>query len=337
MRPENKKKRYLLLALSVALAAACFLALLVWQHQEQLAEKARLGEMDDDTGRLKFHFNGKWYQLRNRLDTYLIIGLDKDSEALTNLDSEARLNDMQSDLLLLAIVDRAENTISLLQLNRDSMTDIPRIGKEGATLPTVYQQLALAHTYGSGGKDSCLNTVHAVSNLLYGIPIEHFFSLTMDGVTVLADLVDGVPVLVEDDFSRVTNALPKGETVTLRGDLALTFVRGRAGVADNSNLNRMKRQKVFLDSLQQRLRAKLDEGSDFALKLARSLADYTVSDLLTEELAREAERVHAYRFMGIESTPGTARKGEMFMEFYPDEEELKDILIRLLMEEVKES
>ena len=42
-------------------------------------------------------------------------------------------------------------------------------------------QLALAHTYGSGEEDSCENTVLAVENLLYGVGIDHYVSLTMDG------------------------------------------------------------------------------------------------------------------------------------------------------------
>lgn len=333
---SKKRTQFILLSFSIVFAAGLFLVLLFWQHRERLAEKSRLEGQDDAVGQVLINLNGKAYRLRDKLDTYLIIGVDKDSDRLEKLDPEAKLNNLQSDLLLLAVVNRAEETISLVQINRDSMAWIPRIGKEGAKLSPAYEQLALAHTYGSGGRDSCLNTAHAVSAFLYGIPIEHFFSLTMDAVPVLTDLAGGVPVLVEDDFSRVTDQLPIGQTVTLRGDLALTFVRGRMNVGDGSNLNRMNRQKVYLDALQLRLREMFDSSSGFAMKLASSLAPYTVSDLLTTELAREAERVQDYRFDGVEAIPGVAKVGE-FMEFYPDEEELQQLLIRLLLEEVPES
>ncbi len=277
-------------------------------------------------------FGGQWYRLREKLDTFLVIGLDKESDRLENLDEEATLNNQQCDFLLLVVADRAEGTFTALQLNRDTMALIPRIGIHGARLSPVTQQLALSHTYGSGGRDSCTNTVHAVSNLLYGIPVEHYFSLTMDAIPVLTDLVDGVPVHVEDDFSQITPDLPQGRDVTLRGDLALTFVRSRGGVGDGSNLNRMNRQRVYLSSLHERLNARLGSDSSFALRLATELADYSISDLLTDELAQAAERMSELSFSGIETIQGEAKMGEKYIEFYPDEEALQAQLIRLFFE-----
>lgn len=57
--------------------------------------------------------------------------------------------------------------------------------------------------------------------LLYGVEIDHYISLMMDGVAVLNDLAGGVTLKVMDDFGAFDPALVQGETVTLRGEQAL--------------------------------------------------------------------------------------------------------------------
>ena len=318
-----------MLPLALLIAVGGFAALLFWDRSDRKKEAVRLAEGQNIPHRFTVNFDGTWYVLRDRLETYLIIGIDKESDRLDNIDPEAKLNNLQSDFLLLVVADRANQTLTALQLNRDSMAEIPRIGKNGVRIPPVVQQLALAHTYGSGGRDSCTNTVHAVSDFLYGVPIDHYFSITMDAVPVLTDLVGGVTVYVEDDFTHSTDRLPQNEKVTLRGELALTFVQGRRNVADGSNLNRMNRQRVYLNALYDKLKEKVGE-ENFPLKLASELAPYTVSDLLTEELAKLAERIGDYRFAGIETVPGETILGDVYMEFYPDEHALQEFLIRIL-------
>ena len=325
------RKRKFLFVLAVLLAVVCFIGLYIWVQADRRQERERLALLQDEDHVYTVNFGGTWYRLRRNLDTYLLIGIDKDSDRLENLDPEAKLNNLQSDFLMLVAVDRDSGTVTALQINRDTMAEIPRIGKAGERIAPVTQQLALAHTYGSGGRDSCVNTVHAVSGLLYDLLIDHYVSVTMDAVPVLTDLAGGVPVYVEDDFHL--DALKQGETVTLHGDLALTFVRSRMSVADGSNLNRMNRQRVYLNSLYDRLREKMQEDG-FALRLAKELSEYTVSDMLTEELAKAAEQVDSCRFTGIEVLPGEAVKGEVYIEFYPDEPALQELLIQLLFEPV---
>ena len=122
------------------------------------------------------------------------------------------------------IVDKTAHSFSALHINRDTMAEIQRLGVGGVKLDTVTAQLALAHTYGSGGRDSCRNTVQAVSRYLYDVPVQHYFALPMDAIPVLNDLAGGVTVHVDDDFSNTDPSIVQGKDVTLRGDQALTFV-----------------------------------------------------------------------------------------------------------------
>ena len=59
-------------------------------------------------------------------------------------------------------------------------------------LGSINRQLSLAHAYGDTPAARCRNTVTAVSGLLYGIEIDHYISLSMDGVIILNNLAGGV-------------------------------------------------------------------------------------------------------------------------------------------------
>lgn len=83
--------------------------------------------------------------------------------------------------------------------------------------------------------------------------------MTMGAVPYINDLVGGVPVTVLDDFSGIDDSLVEGETITLKGEQALHYVRIRGGLEDSSNLNRMKRQQQYLESMAEQI-GKLDEN-----------------------------------------------------------------------------
>ena len=66
--------------------------------------------------------------------------------------------------------------------------------------------------------------------------------------------------------------------------------------------------------------------------MAKKLTHFTVSDMITEELAQSAESLKDSRYEGIQTIPGESRQGEMYLEFYPDEEALKATVVQLFFE-----
>ena len=150
-----------------------------------------------DTRELTY-YNGGWYARRNDLETVLLMGLDKYAET----EESNYLNNEQSDFLMLLVINKETGACTPIQLNRDTMTKIQILGVRGDVAGTFTGQLALAHTYGSGERDSCLNTAEAVSNLLYGVDIDHYISITMDGVAILnpTDIRDVRKVLSIDEL-----------------------------------------------------------------------------------------------------------------------------------------
>lgn len=309
----------------LCVAAAATAALLYVGKWEKMGNSADVpDEADDD--RPEYYYNGAWYTQNTELETLLIAGIDKYSDQLAEtleLGKElgTNINTQQSDFLMLLVLDRERNVCKVLPLNRDTMTQINAMGMAGESIGSFTGQLALAHTYGSGGVDSGYNTVQAVSDLLYGVEIDHFVTLTMDAVAVLNDLVGGVTVLVEDDFSEVTDRLPQGQEVHLTGDLALTFVRTRRWVADQTNLNRMARQKIYLEALYEKMKAEPAEA--FSAKALLELSPYLVSDCSATTLAELYQEVLDSQLTVLDTPEGEVVRGEKFMEFYPDEQKLQ--------------
>ena len=304
-----------------------------WERRQdrRAAEQFSAAEEANPTANVTLSEGETDYVLRRDLDTYLLIGLDKFTDTLS--DPELFTNNQQADFLFLMAVDKTNQTYSAIHLNRDAMTEIHRLGMSGKKIGSFTGQLALAHTYGSGGKDSCRNTVEAVSHYLLDVPVEHYFSLTMDAIPVLNDLVGGVSVFVEDDFSAIDPRLEQGKTVRLQGQQALTFVRTRWYVDDSSNLSRMNRQRAYINALYEQMTQKLQNEDSFAARLASQLADYSVSDLTTTELSNLAEQLKDYRFTGITPIRGDAVLGEKNIEYYTDEADLRSLVIETFFRE----
>lgn len=284
-------------------------------------------------GREITYYNGTAYARREDLETVLLLGVDK----FEGETPEGYVNNQQADFLLLLVMDKQNETCTPIQLNRDTMTQIQILGVTGEPAGTFTGQLALAHTYGSGEEDSCENTVLAVENLLYGMEIDHYVSLTMDGVALLNDLVGGVTVEVLDDFSGIDDSLVQGETVTLQGQQALTYVRSRGGLEDSSNLHRMERQRQYLSALQQQLKQASQQDSGFTLDALLQLNEYMVSDCTVNQLSDLGDSLAAYQVSDILTTPGDAQEGEEFMEFTVDEAALQQLVMEVFYEPVEES
>ncbi len=281
-------------------------------------------ESYDDPGNLyalpSLEYQGETYLINPRVQTTLIIGLDTFEDGTNR--PESYNNNQQADFLLLLVFDEDTKTSRALHINRDTMAEMNVLGVTGQPLYTTVRQIALSHTYGSGNADSCRNVASAVSRLLGDIRIDHYLSVTMDGVQVLNDAVGGVTVEVIGDLTSVDPALREGETVTLRGDQALTYVRSRYGVQDGTNLSRMERQRQYLTELYSSMMRAVEADDSFSMNVADDLWRYVVTDYSVNQLESLFETFGEYEYKGIRSIQGEAVKGESYIEFMPDEEDL---------------
>lgn len=277
------------------------------------------------------NFNGRKYRRNPDVEAYLFMGVDKTGEA----ESSGGYNGGgQADVLLLLVVDQLQESFRVLQINRDTMTDVEVLGVRGDVIGREYEQICLAHFYGDGLENSCENTVRAVSNLLYGMEIDGYVAIQMDAIAIVNDMVGGVTVTVEDDFSNVDPSLVQGETVTLEGEQALRFIRSRMSMEDSSNLNRMNRHRAYMHGFDAAFRAAAKEDRQLVLKVYDEVYYYLVSDMGSGPISRLAQQCLKYENGGVITVEGETELGEKFMEFYPDEAALRQTILDLFYTEL---
>jgi LCP family protein required for cell wall assembly len=304
---------------AVFLIVAVFLYIEKWnENQGNFPEH----EVTDPT----IEFDGSVYVPKDTIETFLVLGLDKyDGEG----HADSYNNNKQADFLLLFVFDNETKQCSAVHINRDTMVDVNVLGVAGNKVDTVRKQIALAHTYGNGRDVSCHNTADSVSSLLMGVKVNHYVSITLDAVTILNDLVGGVEVVVLDDFSGIDDTLVKGETVTLMGSQALTYIRTRQNLEDNSNVARMKRQEQYMESLLDSFKNAVDHDDEFIVDASVKLSDHIISDRSVTQLQTLAEKLDEYEFLGIQDIKGESVVGKEFMEFHADEYAIKELVVNL--------
>lgn len=267
-------------------------------------------------------YNGENWYPKPRLDTVLFLGIDA---------VPGQANTQQADFLALLIVDRDSRSFTLLHLNRDTLCDIPVLDQRGIRTGYKQEQLALAHAYGTGQRDSCINTVHAVRRLLYDVPLEDYARIPVQSMGILNDALGGVTVTIEDDFSAIDPSLELGKTLTLQGTQAETFVRARGGMEDSSNLRRMHRQQQYLLGLLD----KLESGTGALEQTVNLLAENLESSMTVSRMSQLAETVKDCTFGGIRTLPGEAVVTDTFMEFRVDETALRQLVLELFYQTKK--
>ncbi len=269
--------------------------------------------------------DGVKYFPKQSITVIMVVGIDRFGKVQP---SNSYNNDGAADMVSLVIFDEEAETCNVLCLNRDTMLDMPVLGVGGKEAGIVHQQLALAHTYGSGLDDSCRNTKKAVSNFLYGVDIDYYVSMNMDAIGILNDSVGGVSVNVVDDFSGVDDTIPMGPTV-LRGQQAIHFVRSRMNMDDQTNLARMKRQEQYMDGFVNAFREKQSSSVSFVVSAYEDVSDYIVTDCTANGFSSLLRQYADYRVEDVISPAGKSVLGEKYFEFHVDEEQLDALILRL--------
>ncbi len=265
------------------------------------------------------------YFPRQDITVVMVLGIDQFGEVT---DSEDYSNRGAADMAMLLIFDETNETCTVLQLNRDTMLEMPVLGVGGKPAGTYFGQLALAHTYGSGLEDSCENTRQTISNFLYGVRIDYYVAMNMDAIALLNDAVGGVTVTVTDDFSQVDPTIPMGQ-VTLTGNQAVHFVRTRKDVGDQLNLSRIQRQKDYITSFLDAFMAAYHADAAFALNVYDQVSPYIVTDCSANTISAMIERYGDYEIREIVTPQGENVMGETYFEFYADEAALDELILRL--------
>ena len=313
-------KKVVVLLIIVALLAALIAGAALMSKKEAEAPIENAGTAQNAAVKTKsLTYNGQEYPMKTHLQTVLLIGTDAvEAYEQTTEGVKPFYNYNQADFLTLLVLDTDNNTAEILQVNRDTMTDVPWLDVLGNYGGTEFKQLCLAFNYGDGGPKSCRNTVSAVSSLLFDAPIDYYMQVPMTAIPVLNDVVGGVPITFQEDLTDIDPAFVKGATLRLDGSQAEKFVRSRMGLSDDTNTYRMERQRQYLDSFQNCAREAIDTDSQFVLTLLEKLSDYLQTNLTGDQLVNFITQLDESEISPIRPPQGTLTLEDGHYAFYVD-------------------
>ena len=208
--------------------------------------------------------NKKKYTLDHPVKTYLFLGTDKSgNEEATDDEYQGSM----ADALMLVVIDEQEKSYGILQLNRDTITEVPMLLADGTANASAKMQLCTAHWYGKDKTASCENTVNTVSKMLGGVPIDGYYALQMEAMSLLNHEVGGVTVTLEDDMTSLDPEMKKGTTLTLTDHQAELLIQTRYAMDDDRNTERMRRQQIFMKAFMNKMKEKNAEDVNATIEL----------------------------------------------------------------------
>ena len=276
--------------------------------------------------------NKKKYTLDHPVKTYLFLGTDKSgNEEATDDEYQGSM----ADALMLVVIDEQEKSYGILQLNRDTITEVPMLLADGTANASAKMQLCTAHWYGKDKTASCENTVNTVSKMLGGVPIDGYYALQMEAMSLLNHEVGGVTVTLEDDMTSFDPEMKKGTTLTLTDHQAELLIQTRYAMDDDRNTERMRRQQIFMKAFMNKMKEKNAEDVNATIELYDRLRPYATENINMNELTTILQNMQGYSDKGIIIIDGESRigeklhDGEKHWEFYMDKDSLESAMKEL--------
>lgn len=279
--------------------------------------------------------NGRIYAYNEDILTFLFMGVDQRSETVQKVAEGT--DGGQADALFLVALNPHSRTVSIIGINRNTMTEIDIYNEEGAYVDTVIAQIAVQHGFGNGVEKSCEYQRDAVSRLFYHLPIHGYAAINMSAIEVLNDEVGGVDVTVLEDMTSESPVFVKGEKVHLEGKDALTYVRYRDEEAFASADRRLERQKQYLAEFVKVAKDTVKQDISGVVRLYQAVSPMMVTDITADEAVYLASQALDYK-TGADDfymLKGETVMGEQFEEYNIDEEALYELILKIFYEPVE--
>jgi anionic cell wall polymer biosynthesis LytR-Cps2A-Psr (LCP) family protein len=154
----------------------------------------------------------------------------------------------------------------------------------------------------------------------------------MDAVPIVNDMIGGVTLTLEEDLTDLNPSYTEGSRITLKGDDALSFVRARMSVGDGLNLSRMARQRQYIAAFIDQFRTAVGKDDAFLVRVVEKLDKKLTLNLGMNQIRALSDKLRDYEILPPIVPKGENRQGEMFMEYYVDEESLWETVRELFCE-----
>ena len=328
---KGKKKLWLIpLGAAVLAVAAAGVLILRTLQPEDTGTAADMDTADRTRGAVLW--NGKEYEYNDHLSNYLVLGIDTREKTETSV---GQADAGQADAIYLVSRDRVKNTVTVISVPRDTMTEIETFTPGGESLGKSTDHISLSYAYGDGGHESCRLAREAVSNLFYGLPIQGYCAVNMDGISALVQSVGTVTVTVPNDSLEAEYPeFTAGSQVTLNEENTEIFVRYRDTDERQSALARMERQEEFIRALGAAVKALAAQDSGFAGKLYETMRPYMVTSMGNDEFVSLMQSAAEGGASEGWTVPGQPVDGQYYDEYHVDDEALYEKIIETFYTEI---
>lgn len=233
-------KRILLVVIALLLIVAIVGASLFIYYQKKGKDSLK-PDLENCEYQEIIEYDGHKYAFNEDVIAFGFLGVDQ-----RDLDNPANSDFVgASDTNIVIAINTVSGEVKLICIPRETVTDID-VYKNGKFIGTQKERLTLAYSYGDGKELSCTNTIDAMSRVLKSVPIQKYYALDLDGIGAINDSIGGVMLKSKIDLpSRNVSA---GEVVTLKGDMAESYVRSRSMTDINASFDRTDRQVQYLQS-----------------------------------------------------------------------------------------
>ncbi|MDD3141937.1 MAG: LCP family protein [Lachnospiraceae bacterium] len=326
MNNSKSKMKIILLVIALLIVMAVVTVLLYQKNKKNevasVPNKTTSDNKEDSVDYTTISYDGKKYHYNTDLKLVLFLGIDQREPVSVN---GYEGTGGRSDTIILLIMNKKEQTVKMLEISRDAMTDVDIYDQDGAYFATDKMQITMQYAFGDGEKKSCWLSKKAVSNLLYEIPIQSYISMNLDGIAEITNALGGVPLTVPKDYSALNEQFIQGKMITLDGEMAERYVRYRDIEVTGSNNERMERQQQFIMALVARLKENLKENT--YTELFKKIEPYVVTDLDAQSMKALGD----YELdPEVANVPGEVVEGQLHDEYVVDNVLLKELLIKLL-------
>ncbi len=275
-------------------------------------------------------YNGVKYALNENIVTVAGIGVDREGFGLIN---DVVGTGGQADTIIVAAFNLDNGKISAVMIPRDTMVDVDLYSVSGSYVGVDRMQICLSYAYGDGKTTSCENVITSVERILYGIPVNLYGVLELQGIPYLNDAVGGVTVESLETFDK----FKKGQRITLYGDDAVTYVRERNTSDLNSDAIRRERQIQYLRSFVSKVAATALREFSIISNLYNTASEYSFTNVSLSKVTYLATTLlsKGISFDDIVSLQGTLVDADPYPEYIVDEKAVFETVLNIFYEPVQ--
>ncbi len=271
------------------------------------------------------NINGKNYVRNKNIITVLFMGMDK-SDVNT---SRGYGSNGQADCIFLAAIDTAKRSLTIIPISRETMVDVNIYTTEGAFGGTKQLQLCLAYAYGNSPQESSKNVMTSVRRLLYGINVSSYLTVDMKGIGKFTEMIGGIELDSIENIKIEGKDVAAGEHLKLSGKSAFDYIHYRGDDLE-ANHRRMQRQKQFLTALANKSGNLIMQNFSRLGSFYRDMSPYFNTNITLSQIAYLVSSCITLNMgdaMKYKLIDGTLNMGEEWVEFYPDEDSLLNIVL----------